>query len=171
MCLDSGLGISDSLAAVAERMTVCPALAEELRIVRSQAEVSTLDQALADFASRVDLPDARMFAALLTRSDKLGNQVGQSLLSQSDQLRTQRRQRATLRANKTPVKLVLPLVFCFAPAALILLVAPAVLDLKEFLSPSAGQPRILLNGEDGIVPTLDRMDQRIDFDRPSASRR
>ena len=167
MCMDGGIGLSASLAHVAGRLENCPALAQELKILRRQAEVSSLKQALADFGRRVDVPEARSLGSLLMRGDRLGTQLSGSLLEQSDHLRTQRRQLATIQANKTPVKLVLPLMFCFAPAALILLISPAVLELKEFLAPSSGRS-VLIDGDgldtrSSIFTTLDRLDQDIDL--------
>ncbi|REJ70589.1 MAG: type II secretion system F family protein [Planctomycetota bacterium] len=139
MCLEGGTSVGESLTHVAARLDHCPALAQELTILRRQAEVGSLPTALDDLARRVDLPELRGLCALLARGERLGTQVSSSLIGQSDHLRTQRRQLATMRANRAPVKLVLPLLLCFAPAALILLVSPAVLELYEFLAPSDGQ--------------------------------
>ncbi|MEX0867059.1 MAG: type II secretion system F family protein [Pirellulales bacterium] len=163
MCMDGGMSLSASLEQVARRMNHFPAIAQELRIVRRQADVSSLQTALADFSRRVDLPELRSLVTLLTRGDRLGTHLTGSLMDQSDHLRTGRRQRANLQANKTPVKLVLPLIFCFAPAALILLIAPAVLELREFFAPSAGST---LSGNDQlqtdqIFRALDELEQDI----------
>jgi hypothetical protein len=66
------------------------------------------------------------------------------LLDQADHFRSARRQLATMQANKTPVILTLPLMFCFAPAVLILLMSPTILQLTEFLRPTQGDA--LLDG-------------------------
>ena len=135
MCTSGGLGISESLEHVSCQLAAYPELAQELLILKRQAEVGSLKQALRDLTARVDLPEIRQLATLLTRGTKLGTQLSGSLNEQADHLRTARRQVATARANKTPVKMVLPVLFCFAPAALILLTAPAVLELHDFLVP------------------------------------
>ena len=162
MCMEGGLGVSASLLHVARQMNSYPCLAQELLILRRQADVSSLRSALADFSARVDLPEVRSFSALLTRGDQLGTKLSGTLSEQSDHLRVSRRQRATMRANKTPVKLVLPVLFCFAPAALILLVSPAVLELKEFISPSDGQG-VLADNEglstQSVFGTLNELNQ------------
>lgn len=167
MCLGGGLSLAHSLDHVARRLTDYPELAEELSILKRQADVGSLDRALADLSSRVELAEMRQLAALLSRSDRLGTQLSGSLMGQSDQLRIARRQAATLRANQAPVKLVFPLMFCFAPAALIILCAPAVLELKEFLHPSADQSAISAAAGEGIstsnlLQTLDELDQSFD---------
>jgi len=139
MCMGGGLPLSPSLDHVAKNLSSHPALAQELQILKRQAEVGSLKTALADFGQRVDLPEVRQLSALLSRGDRLGTQMSASLLDQADHFRLHRRQTATLAANKTPVKLTIPLMFCFAPAALILLISPAILELTEFFAPREGQ--------------------------------
>lgn len=167
MCVGSGLGVSQSLDHVASQLTAFPEVAQELLILKRQAEVSSLEIALEDLAARIDLPGVRQLASLLTRGDRLGTKLAGSLLTQADHLRVQRKQLATLRANKTPVKLVLPLLFCFAPAALIILTGPAMLELKEFLHPTSGESVISGSATEGINPssiirTLDELNQSIE---------
>ena len=161
MCVGGGMGLSPSLDHVARQLTAYPELAEELLILKRQSEVGSLQQALADFAARVDLPEVRQLAGLLTRGERLGTKLAGSLVEHSDHLRATRKQMATLQANKAPVKLVLPLVFCFAPAALIMMVAPALVELKEFVSPSKGASadvrKASLNAQ-SIFTTLDSLD-------------
>jgi tight adherence protein C len=164
MCTSGGLGISESLQHVSGQLSAYPELAQELLILKRQAEVGSLRQALNDLTARVDLPEIRQLATLLTRGTKLGTQVSGSLNEQADHLRTARRQMATSRANKTPVKMVLPVLFCFAPAALILLTAPAVLELRDFLVPPQEQISQTSStptfGTRAIVNALDDLDQR-----------
>jgi tight adherence protein C len=138
MCLGGGMPLSPSLDHVAHNLAAYPALAEELLILKRQAEVGSLKRALADFADRIDLPAVRQVAGLLARGEQLGNRLSTSLLDQADHFRATRRQLATMQANKTPVILTLPLMFCFAPAVLILLMSPTLLQLTEFLRPANG---------------------------------
>jgi len=161
MCSSGGLGLSESLDHVSGQITGYPALAQELQILKRQAEVGSLDQALVDFSVRVDLPEARHLANLLTRGARLGTQLAGSLNEQADHLRIARRQMATLQANKTPAKLVFPILFCFAPAALILLTGPAMLELRDFLRPpeqatAAGEGF----GTGKVIDTMQTLDPR-----------
>ncbi|HTN77509.1 MAG TPA: type II secretion system F family protein [Pirellulaceae bacterium] len=139
MCLSGGMPLSPSLDHVAHNLSAYPALAEELLILKRQSEVGSLRRALADFADRIDMPQVRQVAGLLARGEQLGNRLSVSLLDQADHFRQTRRQMATMQANKTPVILTLPLMFCFAPAVLILLMSPTLLQLTEFLRPSTGE--------------------------------
>jgi tight adherence protein C len=164
MCTSGGLAIGESLEHVARQISAYPELAEELVILKRQAEVGSLKQALADLTARVDLPEIRQLATLLSRGTSLGTRLAGSLNEQADHLRTSRRQAATARANKTPVKMVLPVLFCFAPAALILLTAPAMLDLRDFLVPRAvaadgTAPATPTFGTGAIVNALESLNQ------------
>ena len=50
----------------------------------------------------------------------------------ADDIRTRQRQTADERANKASIKMLFPLVLCLAPAALIILWGPALLELRNF---------------------------------------
>lgn len=162
MCLGGGMSISASLDHVAKNLISYPSLAEELQIMRRQAEVGSLRLALADWANRLDTPEVRQVASLLTRGDALGTSLSGSLLDQADHFRTARKQLATLHANRMPVLLTFPLLFCFAPAVLIVLMSPALLQLSDFIgnpnNPLAGNDTI---GTAQIARTIGGLDQDV----------
>lgn len=139
MCLSGGMAIPASLDHVAKNLAGHPALSQELLILKRQTEVGSLRIALADWAGRLDTPEVRQVATLLARGDQLGTAMSGSLLDQADHFRTARKQLATLQANRMPVLLTFPLLFCFAPAVLIILMAPSMMQLSEFLNPANGQ--------------------------------
>ncbi len=133
MCVSGGLPLSTGLEQVAQRMTAYPECANELLLLKRQAELGGIKRALEDFTQRVDLPEASQLASLLLRNTNLGTELVRSLALQADHLRLARRQAALTEANKTPVKLIFPIMFCFAPAVLILLTAPAIMQMQDFL--------------------------------------
>ena len=164
MCLGGGMSISASLDHVAKNIGNYPALAEELLIMKRQAEVGSLRLALVDWANRMDTPEVRQVATLLARGDALGTTLSGSLMDQADHFRTAKKQLATLHANRMPVFLTFPLLFCFAPAVLIVLMSPAFLQLSEFLDPeNANNP--LANNEtistQGIANQIGALDQNM----------
>jgi tight adherence protein C len=161
MCTSGGLGLSESLDHVASQLDAYPELVQELQILKRQTEVSSLKQALADLCLRVDLPEVRQLCGLLTRGTRLGTQLAGSLNEQADHLRVARRQAATAQANKTPVKLVFPTLFCFAPAALILLIAPAMLELRDFLTPTGQASQGTVFGTGQIIDAIQGLDQNV----------
>ena len=65
MCVSQGLTVPDSLARIAQDLKpVYPGLAQELSIVVDQAKVGTLNEALQNFAERIDLPQVDSFFVL-----------------------------------------------------------------------------------------------------------
>jgi tight adherence protein C len=172
MRLGGGMPLSQSLDHVSKNLTAYPSLGEELQIMRRQADVGSLRMALADWANRIDSPEVRQVATLLTRGDQLGASISGSLLEQADHFRTTRKNLANLQANRLPVFLTFPLLFCFAPAALIVLMSPAFLELSEFFDPDNGKNPLANNesiSTQRIVDTLNELDQDISETRPRSS--
>lgn len=172
MCLGGGMPLSQSLDHVSKNLTAYPSLGEELQIMRRQSDVGSLRMALVDWANRIDSPEVRQVATLLTRGDQLGASISGSLLEQADHFRTTRKNLANLQANRLPVFLTFPLLFCFAPAALIVLMSPAFMELSEFFDPASGKNPLANNetiSTQRIVDTLNSLDQTISETRPGAS--
>jgi len=162
MCMSGGLPLTEGLDHVAKNLTNYPALSDELQILKRQAEVGSLKHALGDFAKRVDLAEVRQLTSMLARGDQLGGRLTHNLIEQADHFRETRRQGATEQANQAPVKMVLPLMLCFAPAALIMLISPAMLELREFINPQEGRENVLSGNEmtaQGVARSIQGLDQ------------
>ncbi|MBL9093871.1 MAG: type II secretion system F family protein [Planctomycetaceae bacterium] len=133
MCLSGGLGVNDSLAHVSREIySAHPDLGVELEIVRRHAEMSSLGDAFRQFAARIDIPETAALKALMQQTERLGTNVVQAVKDFADDIRTRQRQTADERASKAGIKLLFPLVFCLAPAAMIILWGPALLELRNF---------------------------------------
>jgi tight adherence protein C len=85
--------------------------------------------ALRALADRSTLSDLRGFASAMVQADVLGIPVGQVLRVQSEEMRVKRRQRAEEKAQKVPVKILLPLMACILPCLFIVVVGPAAIGL------------------------------------------
>jgi tight adherence protein C len=85
--------------------------------------------ALSDLAMRTDLEDVKSLTALLIQADKFGTNVANSLRVYSDSFRTKRFQKAEELAQKIPIKLLFPLIFCIFPALFIVILGPAVIRI------------------------------------------
>jgi tight adherence protein C len=132
LCLTAGLNIFVSLERVVRELYYSfPDLAFELDIVRRQAEMRSFDFALAQFADRVGMPNARNLSAILTQSETLGTDTVSTLREYADNMRFNMRQRAEEVANKAPFKLLFP-AYMLAIGAGILLISPTVLELAGF---------------------------------------
>ncbi len=133
MCVSQGLTVPASLARIARDLKpVYPALAQELSITVDQAQVGNLNEALQNFANRIDLPQVDSFTSLLTQTERMGTSVSDALTDYSDTMRESLRQRADERANQASFSLLFPTVLCLMPAVFMFLMGPAVIELSKF---------------------------------------
>jgi tight adherence protein C len=153
--LGAGLNVLNSLHRVSNEVKFAfPILGEELEIVGRQAELKTLEFALAQFAERVGLPQVRNLSVILAQSENLGTDAVSVLREYADNMRTNMRQRADEMANKAPFKMLFP-AYLLAIGASILLIAPTVLEFAEFrrnalISTSIKEGKKLLREEQDI---------------------
>ena len=164
MCLSGGLPLLQSLERVSKELKIShPDIAQEFEIICRHAEAHTLEYAITHFADRIDAPEIRSLSALVTQTDRLGTNVGGALRDYSDSMRRSYRQRAEERGNRASVKMLLPVSLCLAPPVYILLMAPAVLELRDFVTRE--------NKPGGVLkPNLDQnarltQERRIQMDR------
>ncbi|MCC7518440.1 MAG: type II secretion system F family protein [Verrucomicrobiae bacterium] len=132
LCVEAGLDFMSALAKIAERRKMDPLGEELMRVFHAIRLGRTRRQALREMRDRVDLPDLTVVVNALTQADELGVSLGAILRIQADQLRTKRFQRAETLANQAPTKMLLPLVFIFV-AAFIILLGPVLLQVFQRL--------------------------------------
>ncbi|RLC59185.1 MAG: type II secretion system F family protein [Chloroflexi bacterium] len=129
-CVEAGLGLDAALARVAEH-SKGPLSSELQRMLRDVAMGKLRREAMEEMSERVGVEELSNFIAAIIQAEKLGVGISQVLRVQSDQLRTQRRQRAERLANEAPVKMIFPLVLLIFPAFLAVILAPAVISISE----------------------------------------
>jgi len=89
--------------------------------------------AMRSLSDRTNVEELRSFVLAMVQADVFGVSISSVLRSQSQELRTKRRQRAEERAMKIPVKLLFPMIACILPALLILVVGPGVIKIARVL--------------------------------------
>ena len=129
-CVEAGLGLDAALSRVAEQSRG-PLSIELQRMLRDVAMGKLRREAMQEMADRVGVEELSTFITSIIQAEKLGVGIAQVLRVQSDQLRTQRRQRAERLANEAPVKMIFPLVLLIFPAFLAVILAPAVIRISE----------------------------------------
>lgn len=130
ICVDAGLTFDGAMAKVDEKWD--DDLAREFgRVVYEMQLGKARRQALRDMADRMDVSDVTSFVAAVLQADQLGVSIGKVLRIQSEQMRIRRRQRAEEKAQQAPVKMSFPLVFLIFPSVLIVLLAPAILQVVK----------------------------------------
>ncbi|MCO6456394.1 MAG: type II secretion system F family protein [Pirellulaceae bacterium] len=135
MTMAGGLPLPRAMEHVSREIgSTYPDLSCELGIIRRQTEAGSLDQALREFSKRIDIPDVQSLTALVSQTERLGSNVATAFRDYSDSVRRTQRQRAEERGNRTSVAMILPIVLCLAPPIYILLLGPALMQLRGFVA-------------------------------------
>jgi len=80
-------------------------------------------------ADRTDVGDLRGFITAMVQADSFGIPIANVLRIQSREMRIRRSQRAEETAQKVPVKILFPLIFCIMPSLFIVILGPAAIQI------------------------------------------
>jgi tight adherence protein C len=128
VCVEAGLGFDAALAQVA-RNTTGPLAAEFSRVLQEIQIGKSRSQALRAMTERTTVPELRSFVSALVQAGELGITIADVLREQAKEMRLRRRQRAEEKAQKVPVKILFPLVFCLFPSMFIVIIGPGVISI------------------------------------------
>jgi tight adherence protein C len=131
--VESGLGFDAAVAQVA-RNTDGPLAEEFARMLQEMQIGRGRTEALRSMAERTNLPDLRSFVSAMVQADSFGIPVAQVLRVQSSEIRVKKRQWAEEMAQKVPVKILVPLIFCILPCLFIAVLGPAGIQIMNSFS-------------------------------------
>lgn len=130
--VEAGLGFEQALDRVIHH--VPGELSDEFaRVLGETSAGSTRGDALRGLQERVDIAEIRSFVMAMIQADKFGVSIGRVLRAQADEMRIKRRQLAQEKAQKAPVKMLVPMVFCIFPALFVVILGPAMISIVETL--------------------------------------
>jgi tight adherence protein C len=130
--IEAGLGFAGSLQLVADRFD--GPLGQELRLtLREQNMGLSTERALENLLDRCETPSVRAFVRAISQGESLGVSIGTMLRNLAAETRKRRRQKATEQIQKTPVKMLFPLVLLVFPVLLIVLLYPALHNVLQQL--------------------------------------
>jgi tight adherence protein C len=122
--VEAGLGFDAALSQVAQN-TDGPLAGEFFRVLQEMQIGKSRGDAFRSMADRTTVPELRAFVSSLVQADQFGIPIANVLREQSKELRVKRRQRAEERAQKVPVKIMVPLVIFIFPVMFIVILGPA----------------------------------------------
>ncbi|MEO6198233.1 MAG: type II secretion system F family protein [Dehalococcoidia bacterium] len=127
-CVEAGLGLDAALSRVAEKGD--GPLADEMQKMLLDIGMGKLRrEAMTELSERVGVDELTNFFNSIMQAEQLGVGIAQVLRVQSEQMRTQRRQRAERQAHEAPIKMLFPLVLFVFPAFLGVILGPAVIRI------------------------------------------
>ena len=128
ICLEAGMGLHAALNKVIERTKANP-LREELDRTLKEIQLGKPRlTALRDLGQRVDMKELSTVLVAMIQAEQLGTSLAQTLRIQSEIVREERWQKAQEIAQKTPIKLIFPIVFLIFPTIFVVIFGPMVLS-------------------------------------------
>ena len=131
--VESGLGFDAALAQVA-RNTEGPLADEFFRVLQEMQLGTGRSDAMRALADRTDVGDLRGFITAMVQADAFGIPIANVLRIQAREMRIRRSQRAEEQAQKVPVKILFPLIFCIMPSLFIVILGPAAIQIIQSFS-------------------------------------
>ncbi len=128
--VESGLGFDAAMQQVA-RNTKGPLAEEFFRVLQEMQLGTGRADSMRALAERTDVVDLRGFITAMVQADAFGIPIANVLRVQAREMRIRRTQRAEEAAQKVPVKILFPLIFCIMPALFIVIMGPAAIQIID----------------------------------------
>lgn len=125
--IEAGLGLVPALKRVASSSE--GVLNKEVEGALLQIELGfSQREALMDLSWRMPSPDVEHFVEAILLSERLGTSLARTMRVQTSLLRSRRRQRAEVKAQTAPIRIIPALVFFFLPSLLLIYLAPPIIN-------------------------------------------
>lgn len=132
ICVEAGQGFDAALAQVS-RNGRGPMAGETARVLAEMRIGKSRTEALRAMAERTTVPELKGFASSVVQATELGVPMADVLREQAREMRLRRRQRAEEQAQKVPIKVLFPTLFCLFPALFVVVMGPAAINaMKSF---------------------------------------
>jgi tight adherence protein C len=128
--VEAGLAFDAALSQVA-RNTEGPLAEEFFRVLQEMHIGLGRVEALRALSDRSDLPELRTFIGAVVQAEAFGIPIAHVLRVQAREMRIKRSQRAEEMAQKVPVKILFPLIFCIMPALFVVIIGPAAISIAR----------------------------------------
>jgi tight adherence protein C len=134
--LEAGLGLGDAIRMVGRQTErQGSALGKELSTVAAELGAGvSLTEAMRSLADRTGVGEIKSLAAVLIQSEQIGARLGPALRSTAELMTNKRRLRAEEIAQKSTIKMLIPLVFLILPAMMIVILGPALIQVFDTIT-------------------------------------
>ena len=133
ICVEAGLSIEAAFNRVTEEMALsAPIVAEEFGLASAELAFFTdRRMALDNLVDRTGLPGVKSLVTALAQSEKYGTSLATSLRVLAQENRDARMMRAEEKASSLPAKLTVPMITFFLPVIFLVVLGPAVIQVRD----------------------------------------
>lgn len=131
LSMRAGLNFSSALDHAVERIPAGPVRDEFTRVLRETRTGMSRKEALLNLAARTQMPAVSNFVAAINQAEETGGEIGNVLMVQADQRRSERFLRAEKLANQAPVKMLAPLIGLLFPITFMIIVFPLYIRARD----------------------------------------
>ncbi len=128
--VEAGLAFDAAVSQVA-RNTSGPLADEFFRVLQEMQIGMGRTEAMRALGDRTDVEELQGFVTAMVQADAFGIPIANVLRVQAKEMRIKRSQRAEEQAQKVPVKILFPLIFCILPTLFIVVLGPAAINIYD----------------------------------------